>query len=332
MAIILLSLFLALALFYFWATSGTLPEEDLAAVLTYPVSQEPQADQETFTFMTYNIGYLSGMTNNLPIKEDKAFFEKNMTTFLETLAKTKPDFIAFQEIDYNSSRSYNIDQLSTIAHKAGYGHAAKAVNWDKHYVPFPYWPPSVHFGRTLSGQAVLSRWPIASAERHVLARISDKPFYYNAFYLDRLMQVVKLTAAGHELILINLHLEAYSPDTRQKQIKTVLTTYRKYKNDYPVLVVGDFNCTPPGAPHKNGFADEPETDYTNDRTIEMMLAEPDLRPAFPSADAFTFPTAKPDRKLDYIFYDHRKIKVMKTDIPHLDSSDHLPLVIKFIFL
>lgn len=332
MALILLSLFLVLALFYFWATSGTLSKEDLATVLTLPVSQEPQEEQETFAIMTYNIGYLSGMTNNLPIKEDKAFFEKNMTTFLETLAKTKPDFIAFQEIDYNSSRSYNTDQLGTIARAAGYGHAAKAVNWDKRYVPFPYWPPKVHFGRTLSGQAVLSRWPIVSAQRHVLARILGRPFYYNAFYLDRLMQVVKVIAAGQELILINVHLEAYSPDTRQKQAETVLKTFRKYKDDFPVLVVGDFNCTPPGAPHKNGFADEPETDYTNDRTIQMILAEPDLRPAFPSADAFTFPTAKPDRKLDYIFYDHRKIKVVEVDMPGLDSSDHLPLVIKFIFL
>lgn len=332
MALVLISLFLVFALFFFWATTGTTPKEKLAEIITFPVAQKPEPGQETFTIMTYNIGYLSGMSNNLPIREDKVFFTKNINTFLDRLKETQPDFIAFQEIDYHSHRSYYIDQLSTIAREAGYSHAARAVNWDKRYVPFPYWPPRVHFGRTLSGQAVLSRWPIDWAERRVLVKPSDQPFYYNAFYLDRLMQLVRVTINGRELMIINIHLDAYSQNTRQQQALTVLTAYRSYKESYPVLLLGDFNSTPPEAPVKKGFADEPGTDYTNDGTIEMFLSEADLRPAFPSAEAFTFPTVKPDRKLDYIFYDPRKIKVVEAGIPGIDSSDHLPLFIKFIFL
>jgi len=331
--ILLLVAILAFVVFYFWATSGTLPEEKLSEIITYSNSPaktpEDKGDKEIFTVMTYNIGYLSGMLNNRPVRADKTFFEKNMAAFLHVLNDVQPDFIGFQEIDFHSHRSYYIDQLRTIAENAGYPYAAKAINWDKRYVPFPYWPPSVHFGRMLSGQAVLSRYPILSAKRVVLQKAATKPFYYNAFYLDRLVQVVKIKTGSKELIILNVHLEAFSKNTREKQVNVVLDIYRSYKNNYPVLVIGDFNCVPPTAPKKNNFSDEPETDFTGDQTIRFFLDEPGLEISSP--ERFTFPADKPNRKLDYIFYSRDKIDLIEAFIPESAGSDHLPLVIRFSF-
>ena len=327
-AIVIVLFILLFVIFYFWASSGSLPENKLSEIFVYSDSTaEPPENRDVFTVMTYNIGYLSGMTNNLAVKREKGLFEKNMKRFLQLVNKKKPGFIGFQEIDFHSRRSFDINQLRTIAGKAGYKYSAAAVNWDKHYVPFPYWPPSAHFGKTLSGQALLSQWPILSAKRIVLEKPGNKPFFYNAFYLDRLVQVVKIKVGSKNLMILNVHLEAFERETREHQAEKVLDIYRSYKDDFPVLLMGDFNCVPPGAEQKKNFPGEPEHDFSNDKTIAFFIEEKSLKAA--ELSTLTFPSNKPDRKLDYIFYNHDKIECVKTFVPEIDSSDHLPLVMQF---
>ncbi|MCP5049176.1 MAG: hypothetical protein GY940_18550 [bacterium] len=339
LALLVAVLVVAFVAFYFWAGSGTLPEEKLSEIISYHDST-PQSpgNTGTFTIMTYNIGYLSGMTNNQSIRPGKELFDKNMRAVVTQLKKNPPDIITFQEIDYDSKRSYYVEQLQTIAVKAGYTYGAKAVNWDNRYVPFPYWPPSVHFGKVLSGQAVLSRWPISNAERIVLEKPESNAFYYNKFYLDRLIQVVKIGIGGHTLVVLNVHLEAFDQETRESQVQRVMETYRSYKDNYPVLLIGDFNAPPPDALQKKNFADEPEADFTTDKTIAFILKESSLKAAFMEVPAeknqdsvFTFPSDKPTRKLDYIFYHHEKITLVSADTVRIDSSDLLPLVVRFSF-
>lgn len=330
LVILLFVVIVAFVLFYSWASSSSLVKDKLSEVIVYSHWEAPDElseNREIFTVMTYNIGYLSGMTNNLPVKTNKGLFEKNMTALLETLEQIQPDFIGLQEVDYRSNRSYYIDQLDGIVKKCRFPYAIKAVNWDKRYVPFPYWPPSVHFGKMLSGQAVVSRRPILSAERIVLEKPGNNAFYYNAFYPDHLVQVVKIKAGTGNLVILNVHLEAFDQENREDQAEHVLNIYRSFKDDYPVLLIGDFNCVPPDAPQKKNFTDEPGADYSTDRTIEILFKEKSLKTAFPAA--FTFPAHKPTRKLDYIFYNHDKIKFIGGSIPGIDSSDHLPLVMRF---
>jgi endonuclease/exonuclease/phosphatase family metal-dependent hydrolase len=93
--------------------------------------------------------------------------------------------------------------------------------------------------------------------------------------------------------------------------------------------MGDFNTVPPNAPQKRNFQDEPETDFSIDKTIETFLKEKSLKAA--ELVNLTFPTVKPTRKLDYIFYNHEKITLIEVSMPDIDSSDHLPLVMKFAF-
>lgn len=328
LAILLLVFFLAVVIFYFWASSGTQSRDKLSEIITFNNSPDPPGTQEIFSVMTCNIGYLSGMTNNQSVKRpEKVFFDKNKEAFLRLLDEVQPDFIGFQEIDFNSKRSHYVNQLRTIAGKSRYKYAAKAINWDKRYLPFPYWPPSMHFGRILSGQAVLSRWPILMAERIVLRKPENTPFYYNTFYLDRLIQVVKIKIGNRGLIILNVHLDAFERETRENQAQRLLNIYRSFKDEYPVLVLGDFNSIPPNAPQKKDFPDEPLADFQKERTIQIFLEEPGLKAA--EITTFTFPADNPTRKLDYIFYNHDKIDFLKVFIPNIDSSDHLPVVMEF---
>jgi endonuclease/exonuclease/phosphatase family metal-dependent hydrolase len=323
---------LVLVIFYFWAISGSIPTAKLSEIKIFQdLSRELLTDKQTFTVMTYNIGYLSGMYNNLPIKTTRELFEKNMQAFLKLLEHVKPDFIGFQEIDFASKRSCQVDQVQMIAESAGYKYNALAVNWDKQYVPFPTWPPSVNFGKIISGQAVCSRLPIISTQRIVLEKPGNKPFYYQNLYLDRLVQVTNIKIFERNLILLNVHLEAFDRHTREKQARKTLEIYRTFKDNYPVLLLGDFNCVPPDAPQKNNFIDEPGTDFTNDGTIALFLAEKSLSMADPAR--FTFPSEKPTRRLDYIFYNHEKIHCVKSWVMDgIDCSDHLPLLMTFSFI
>ncbi len=329
----LLLFLLLIVAFYFWAGSGSLSPQKYSQIITYSPEEKGSADLSrqppVYSIMTYNLGYLSGMTNNLPVKREKRLFEKNMQAVLLSLQAAKPDFIGFQEIDFDSRRSFQVNQLAVIAQKSRFIHAARAVNWDKRYVPYPYWPPSVHFGRMLSGQAVLSRYPIKQAKRTRLQPDLKTPFYHRKFTLDRLVQWVEIDVHPHRLIILNVHLEAYDPATREKQIEEVLGLYRRYKDTHPLLLIGDFNCVPPGAPKKTGFSDEPETDYNQETTIARLLAEPGLKAA--ELTHLTFPSASPDRKLDYIFYNNDKIEMVSVHVTPLDSSDHYPVVMRFRF-
>lgn len=318
----------SIVIFYFWASSSSYPQEKYAEVVKYKNSDVIDSDHDNdnvFTVVTYNIGYLSGLTNNTAIATNKELFESNLKTVITALKSSEPDLIAFQEIDINSQRSFNINQVNKIAEALNFPQAAIAINWDKNYVPFPYFPFSAHFKRILSGQAILSRYQIESHERIVLDRVTDKPFFYKAFYIDRLAQITKINIQGRSVILINVHLEAFETSTRQKQTEFIQELLSQYVNKYPVLLIGDFNST-----LINGNNPQP--------TINLLLKNPDLKSAVPQENltdkkAMTFPSDKPIAKLDYIFYTPKTIEVVEWGIisEAKQASDHLPLMMKFRF-
>jgi len=55
-----------LLIFYYWGSGGSLNQNQLHQEISLKADQRQSSD--TFSIMTYNLGYLSGMTNNLPQK------------------------------------------------------------------------------------------------------------------------------------------------------------------------------------------------------------------------------------------------------------------------
>ncbi|PIE48463.1 MAG: endonuclease/exonuclease/phosphatase [Flavobacteriales bacterium] len=307
--------FIAFVVFYFWASSPTQSQEDYAQMITYDYKPVITHDS-IYSIVTYNIGYLSGMTNNRPVDRTKAFLESNMNLVLDQFELSDPDIIVFQEIDYDATRSYSVNQQDEIA-KLGYPYAAKAINWDKHYVPFPYWPLKTNFGKVISGQSVLSKYPLSDHERIVLSRVGDNPFYRDAFYLDRLAQVVTVNLDGREVKVINVHLEAFDKPTRAVHTDAVLKLYRQYAKDYPTILIGDFNSDP-----------EFETP-----TINKILSQTDIGNAAYTLDnhANTFDTADPFKRIDFIFYSKNTIDYVDGRVINsfAQASDHLPVEMRF---
>ena len=324
------SLVLALGVFYAWATSGSYPSENYTDILTYDIDSSGAdgsgvdgSDEKgkRLSLVSYNIGYLSGLTNLEAVKRPRTLFDDNLAQIIANFRPINADIIAFQEIDIDSKRSYNVNQLEAVANGLGLATAGLAINWNKNYVPFPYWPISAHFGKIVSGQAVLSRYPIADNQRVVLDKVASRPFFYNAVYLDRLAQVTKVDIEGQPLIVINIHLEAFDNPTRFQQTRAVRTMAETYAKDYPVVLVGDFNSA----------VNRPEE---GDRSIEIMTESKLFAPAL-AKDQWTsqptFPSEPPKHKLDYLFYTPATIELNDTRVVTEvgTASDHLPLMMTF---
>jgi len=326
---IVFTLLLGVVIFYFWGSSSTYDQTDYDIVVTY--DSRVQKEFDTLSVLTYNIGYLSGMTNNLPVERLESLFSSNLRKSIKVLESYDFDFIGLQEVDFGSARSFDYNQFDSLGNQLDFYQGAYAVNWDKSYVPFPYFPVWNQFGRMLSGQGVLSKMQVIANDIQVLEKPLSAPFYYKAFYLDRLIQITKVQVGFRSLVLMNVHLEAFDRETRELQAEKVLEVFRSFSAEYPVILMGDFNSRPP-------FASKI---LEKERTVEMFL-EDDLIGEAISEDRylsderqfFTFDTEDPYERLDYIFYNKNKIKKIDSDVLRAagDISDHLPVWMTFTLI
>ena len=281
---------------------------------------------------TWNLGFLYGIGSDGSAYEpkEKSFYEDKLNKLVEEIKTSAPDIICLQEIDFDSNRSYGINQARYLAIKAAYPYVAEAVGWNSNYVPFPYLPFSHHFGRIVAGGAILSKYPISSHQIHFLKKPLSKPWWYNIFYPHRYFQEVEIELGEKKVKLINLHLEAFDQGDRKAQAQLLVD---KIKNEKIQLVAGDFNTLPLSATKKRKFQAS-EDDYESDTTYEILLKSelaeviPDSIYALDESRYFTFPSNHPNRRLDYIFYD-KSLKMIKAEVLPSALSDHLPLKATF---
>jgi endonuclease/exonuclease/phosphatase family metal-dependent hydrolase len=325
----LLALLLSVLGFYFWGSSSLYEEESYHQLKSYPAAPKAYHPGDTLQVITYNIGFLSGMDNNLPVEQNAALYRQNMQDAKALIRSLQADFIGFQEIDFASARSLDMQMMDSLALAGGYLSGVQAVNWDKRYVPFPYGLPAVNYGRMLSGQAILSRFPISHAGRLQLSKPEAAPFYYKAFYLDRLLQTAFIPLGPDTLVLLNVHLEAFDTETREQQAQHVLAEVEKLLPHYPLLLIGDFNARPT-------YASEQLYD---EKTMGLFMEAEGLQSAITKAQYladekghFTFDTENPVEQLDYIFYSKGKIRPIAARVltEAGQISDHFPVAFSFV--
>lgn len=314
--------------FYFWAKAPSWSATDYDVVTTF---EAPPADSSrALRVMTYNIGYLSGMTNNLPVDRPQSLVASHLEAALALHQRVDADIVGYQEIDFESARGFGIDQLDTLGQALGYHAAARAVNWDKNYVPFPYGLPSVNFGRVVSGQGILSRYPIAS---HVVTRLERPitPFYYDAFYLDRLAQVVVIETP-EPIAVINVHLEAFDATSRGTQGEELLNIIERWMAMYPTIVMGDFNTVMPVDRAGGWLSDEDQASVAGENVMGQLTETLGLVEVLDgeSARSFlgTYPADAPVVKIDHILVHPDQWEVLTARVVPDPSalSDHLPVV------
>lgn len=323
--IAILALVLAFVVFYFWASSNNWDSEKYNQFQQF--AEKPACTSDTLSVMTYNIGWLSGMTNNLPVDREESLYAQNLKNAIVFLKKYHPTIIGFQEIDIYAKRSFYYNQPDSLGIHLHYLNGSLAVNWDKKYVPFPYWPFQYHFGKLISGQYVMSELTILKNEYVTLPKPVNAPFYYNAFYLDRLIQKTWLKTNKGDLLVMNVHLEAFDQETRIMHVERVIEEYLKYCNDLPVLLIGDFNSRAIGP---DGPLDESARKMYEVPGIGMAITD-SLFMSNPKNN-FTFSSGDPVEKIDYIFYNTKFIEKLDAKVIQEagEASDHFPVWMRFV--
>ena len=292
---------------------------------------ETEEKPAVIKILTWNLGFLYGEGSEGPGYElkPKKYFDERLDSLVKTIQEAAVDVVFLQEIDFESDRSHGVDQAKYLAMKGGYPFVAEAVSWEANYIPFPYWPFSRHFGRMKSGGAVLSKYPIVKNDVILLEKPLSQPWWYNLFYLHRYFQKVTISINGRDFQVINLHLEAFDKKDRLKQIQKLVEIEAAEKIDF---IAGDFNMVPTEATKKSKFYND--DDYENDPSFSEM-GKSGMKEVIPEDIYmkeenlyFTFPSWKPDRRLDYIFY-QQDLKMMRAEVLPSALSDHLPIKASF---
>jgi len=323
---LILTPILFIVAFYFYGKQNTLKSDKYSVIINHNNNKKIIGD--TLNIMTYNIGWLSGSTNNLPIERNEVLYKRNLRETIKALKINRPNIIAFQEIDIDANRSFNYNQPDSLAKGLEYKFGALAINWDKKYVPFPGINPKYFFKKTISAQYILSDLEIIKNSSEKLIKPLNAPFYYNAFYLDRLIQHTLLKTNKGQLMILNLHLEAFDEETREIHIKAAISAFNKYKNVYPTLLIGDFNSPQNNSNLRNEVLNKL---FENDN---IGVAINDSVYSNNRIANNTYSSKNPNTKIDFIFYNSDKIKKIDSDVMQEigETSDHFPIWMKFVII
>ena len=90
---LLVVLIICFITFYMWARRSIVCESEYTMPTTYS-NHNSTSIKDTFSIMTYNIGYLSGMTNNLAVDRPKSLLDNNLKKASRLLINRAPDIVA----------------------------------------------------------------------------------------------------------------------------------------------------------------------------------------------------------------------------------------------
>ncbi len=160
----------------------------------------------------------------------------------ETLQNNAADVYFLQEVDRNANRSFYIDELPLL--ETDGMQSAFAYNFKSMFTPYPL-PP---IGKVEAGLMTMSALPLSGADRVSL----PVPFSWpvSLFNLKRCLLVSRAPMAdGRELVLVNLHLEAYDDGEGKKAQTEALRKFllSEYEKGNYVIAGGDFNQSFPAA-------------------------------------------------------------------------------------
>ena len=256
------------------------------------------APGDSVSILTWNVGY-AGLGEESDFFMDggkqvrapsKAIVEKNMDGIVSTVKELDADFTFLQEIEADpSTRSYGIEEAERMRTETGLD-TAHARNYKCAFVPYPI-PP---IGKVSSGIMTLSTAPIASAERIAL----PSPFKWpvSVANLKRCLMPVYIDLEGTDaqLVLVNLHLEAYDDGEGKAAQTAALKSFleQEYAKGNYVIAGGDFNQTFPGGLDKYPIKN---ADLWTPGTLDDSM--------LPDGWHFAYDTATPTCRLDNQPYD-----------------------------
>ncbi|WP_066645928.1 endonuclease/exonuclease/phosphatase family protein [Christensenella timonensis] len=246
--VLVVAILLAALLIFLTATEYN-PQE--TEKLSVPQGTQTAAVGDELSFLTFNTGYAG-------LDQDEDFFmdggsgvnpksrgqvESNLAGIADTLKEYPADVYFLQETDVNSGRTFHIDEAAYYENALGLP-GTFAYNYKCNFVPYPL--PMI--GQVQSGLLTMSGLAARSAQRVSLPVPFDWPIRTCNLKRCLLVEHIPLEGTDAQLVLVNLHLEAYDDgEGKAAQTRVLADVLRsEYEKGNYVVAGGDFNQTFPG--------------------------------------------------------------------------------------
>lgn len=298
-------------------------------------SAKPLVAGQPFTIVSWNLQFGAGKTEPFFYEEGsrvgatQAELDVSLPALAAATTAMGADVLLLQELDRDSARTLHIDQYPQHM-KAGGFVAGASAPYHRAFVPMPITNP---LGRVDMHLAIMSRSPIARAERIQLALLKENPVF-QAGNLKRAILWAELPVEGHAqpLAVAVTHLSAFSrgDGTLQKQVDALVQWIEARPEGQPWVLAGDFNLLPPGF-DKSKLSAEKAALY-NDATNPLDAMIPRFKTVIAdhlapeNATYYAVGSATGDRKIDYMFVGG-PIEVLEGQVvgEYHPISDHVPI-------
>lgn len=297
-------------------------------------------DSDEFKATIFNIGYcgldkeqdffMDGGTGSRASSKEKVL--SNLASITSFLKENESDFILLQEVDFDSTRTYHINEQEKLSESFSDYSDTYAVNYDVPWVPVPITKP---MGDVKSGLVTLSKYKIDDSTRYQFPGAEKWP--RQLALLDRcFIETRHKVSDDKELVIINTHMSAYDKGgfVRAQQMN-FLVEY--LKNEYDkgnyVVVGGDWNHELPGADADKMNPGEERPGWVKKIDVEF--------PNYLWAVDVKTPTTRDDDKpyvkgenyiaiIDgFLVSDNIQVIEVKTSDIGFENSDHNPVTLRF---
>jgi endonuclease/exonuclease/phosphatase family metal-dependent hydrolase len=260
---------------------------------------------------TFNIAHARGGEFGASnwTRASKEDLRSRLAKIAQQVSAAGVDVLVLNEVDFEASWSRSIDQAAEVARRAGLRYVVEQRNVD---VTFPF--RSFRFGN-----AILSRYPIAKARALHFPALSKREAVLAGNHDGVVAEV--LTPIGR-VSVVAVHLEYRSEDARLQGARIVKKLVEE--STHPCIAMGDFNSIP-------GFARRhPEHVPSPENAVDLLLSSGVLSVSKAAVDwnrYVTFPSARPDRAIDWILSSSDLAQGVPT-VFQSDLSDHLMVAVQ----
>ncbi len=238
------------------------PEEKIELSFENSTGNQTISDS-TLTFAIWNMGYGGlGEESNFffdnggfltsggkMVRAPQEAVEKNIKGATDWLAAHDSlDFLLLQEVDFESKRSYKINQYEKYKEVLPKHSSSFSVNFRTPRVPLPVLEPWNVMGKMESGLGTFSKYDPSSSTRFQLPGEHQWPD--RLFHLDRCAAFYRYPMSnGKELIVVNIHNSAYDKGgvMKAQQNEYLRSKFQaEYDKGNYLVIGGDWNQRPAG--------------------------------------------------------------------------------------
>ncbi len=294
----------------------------------------------SLSLVIWNIGYAGlGEESDFfydggnAVRMEKETVRKNIQGIYEFVTSNDSiDIFMLQEVDYNSKRSYGINEYDHLSKSMGDYSYSSCLNYNVGFVPVPYLNP---MGGVEAGLVNFSKFAPSESVRYQYPSSYSWP--NRIYFLDRCCLLNRYSLEnGKALVVINTHNSAYDDGGMKKvemdYLKDLVT--KEYEAGNYVIVGGDWNQCPPGFKVDKFIPENTNVNELPSRVSDNFLANWGWAydPAFPTNRSLKAPldhAKTPKQLIDYYLVSpNLDVRDCRTMALQFKYSDHEPVYLK----